>query len=194
MQDMKAMEQYAMEHGVPIIQDEGLALIKEKLIEHNCHSFLEIGTAIGRTAIVVANLVDPMRVVTIERDPEMIAQAKQNIEGYTNIQLIEGDALKVDLPKGPFDCIFIDAAKAQYIRFFTKFCPLLSENGIIISDNMNFHGMVDHPELTNNRNTKALVRKLRGYREFLKAMPDYETILYDQGDGIAVTKRKKGRV
>ena len=193
MADIKELEQYAMEHGIPIIQDEGLKLLKQKIIEYDCHSFLEIGTAIGRTALVVADLVDPMRVVTIERDPQMIEQAKANLEGHTNIQLIEGDALEVPLPKGPFDCIFIDAAKAQYIRFFTRFCPLLSENGIIISDNMNFHGLVDHPERTHNRNTKALVRKIRGYREIVMALSDYETKLYDQGDGVAITKRKKGK-
>ena len=89
-----------------------------------------------------------------------------------------------------FDCIFIDAAKAQYTRFFTKYAPLLAKNGIIISDNMEFHGLVEHPELTHNRNTKALVRKIARYREFLQALVDYQTDFYSIGDGVAVTRKR----
>lgn len=186
------MKQYAYLNQVPIMQDEGLNFLLKNIKENKCTSFLEIGTAIAMTSIQVALLDKDMRVVTIERNPDMIYQAKQNIlesECASQIQLIEGDALEVELPDGLFDCIFIDAAKAQYERFFEKYCPLLSSNGIIVSDNMNFHGLVDHPERTNNRNTKALVRKLRNYRDYLKTLEDYETEFYDIGDGVAITRR-----
>lgn len=89
-----------------------------------------------------------------------------------------------------FDCIFIDAAKAQYQRFFEKYCMHLNENGIIVSDNMNFHGLVQHPELTQNRNTRQLVRKIHDYHTYLANLSDYETAFYDYGDGVAVTRRK----
>ncbi|WP_370649585.1 O-methyltransferase, partial [uncultured Dubosiella sp.] len=79
----------------------------------------------------------------------------------------------------------------EYQRFFAKYSPILSRNGIILSDNMNFHGMVDHPERTNNRNTKHLLKKIRMYREFLKSLEDFETTFMDVGDGVAVTRRKK---
>ena len=164
----------------------------DKLLENQCLSFLELGTAIARTSIEVAKLDPRMKVVTIERNPDMIVQAKKNIEesGLSDqITLIEGDALEVDVD-GMFDCIFIDAAKAQYRRFFEKYCMHLNENGIIVSDNMNFHGLVQHPELTQNRNTRQLVRKIHDYHTYLANLSDYETAFYDYGDGVAVTRRK----
>ncbi len=189
----KDMEQYAMENHVPVIQDQGYAFLEQLIKDYHCHSFLEIGTAIALTAIRVASLSPDMKVVTIERDPRMIEQAKKNITEaglWNQITLIEGDALETEVD-GKFDCIFIDAAKAQYTRFFNKYCPLLNPDGIIVSDNMNFHGLVEHPENTHNRNTKQLVRKLKMYREYLAELPDWECELYDVGDGIAVARRKK---
>lgn len=185
---------YAKENHIPVMFEDGLAFLIQLVRENETRSFLEIGTAIAKTAITVASLSENMQVVTIERDPEMIEQAKINIANSDvtrQIQLIEGDANEVDLPSQEFDCIFIDAAKAQYQRFFAKYSPLLSQDGIIISDNMNFHGMVENPELTHNRNTKHLVRKIRAYREFLKDLDGFETEFYDVGDGVAVTRRKK---
>lgn len=194
MKEMNNLVEYAHENHVPIMMDDGLQFLLEQMKRNHCTSFLEIGTAIGRTSLMVRSQFDDIRIVTIERDPQMIEQAKINFEGISNIQLIEGDALEVNLSKKEsFDCIFIDAAKAQYTRFFAKYSPLLSKNGIIVSDNMDFHGLVAHPERTNNRNTKALVKKIRRYKEFLNALVDYETEFYSIGDGIAVTKRRQAR-
>ena len=125
----KEMNEFAKANHVPVMMDEGVELLIAKVKEYNCKSFLELGTAIARTAIRVASLDPEMRVVTIERNPEMIEQAKINIKqsGYQNqITLIEGDALEVELPDQKFDFIFIDAAKAQYTRFFKKYSPLSS--------------------------------------------------------------------
>lgn len=188
------MKTYAVLNHVPVMQDDGLMVLLDAVEENDCSSFLELGTAIAKTAILIASIREDMRVVTIERDPKMIMAAKENIERSgvkDRITLVEGDALLIEGIEGPFDCIFIDAAKAQYQRFFEKYSPLLSENGIIVSDNMNFHGLVAHPERTNNRNTRSLVKKLAGYHEYLKNLNDYETIFYDLGDGVAITRRKK---
>lgn len=194
MKDIEKIVEYAHENRVPIMMDDGLDFLLEQIKKYNCHSFLEIGTAVGRTSLMVNTLFDDMRIVTIERNPEMIAQAKENFKDCPNITLIEGDALEVSLPKDElFDCIFIDAAKAQYTRFFAKYAPLLSKNGIIVSDNMEFHGLVEHPERTNNRNTKALVKKIRRYKEFLNALVDYHTEFYSIGDGIALTRKRDAR-
>ena len=193
MQLKDKMNEYAKENHVPVMKDGGIELLIQAVKENDCHSFLELGTAIARTTILIASLQEDMRVVTIERNPDMIAQAKMNIaeSGLADrIQLIEGDALEVENPQGSFDCIFIDAAKAQYQRFFSKYAPLLSPNGIIVSDNMNFHGLVQHPERTNNRNTKQLVRKIQKYHDFLSALEDYDTEFFDVGDGVAITRRK----
>ena len=193
MSTYKDMEQYAMENHVPVIQDEGFEFLKQLILENNFHSLLEIGTAIGYTAIRAAGLFDDMKVITIERNPDMIEQAKKNITEaglWDKITLIEGDALNTEV-EGEFDCIFIDAAKAQYQRFFNRYCPLLKPDGIIVSDNMNFHGLVEHPENTHNRNTKQLVHKIQMYRDFLQELPDWECEFYNYGDGIAVARRKK---
>lgn len=193
MNNFKDMNEYAAEHQVPILQEEGMELLIKKIQEYDCHSFLEIGTAIGKTSLIVAGLKPDMKVVTIERNPEMIEQAKENFFDSPfrdKIHLIEGDALDVQLRES-FDCIFIDAAKSQYIRFFEKFCPLLTQDGIIITDNMNFHGLVAHPERTHNRSTKQLVRKIKAYEEYLKSLREFETTFYPDGDGIALTKRRK---
>ena len=187
------MKEYAMDHAVPVMMDEGQEFLISKIKEHKCKSFLEIGTAIAKTSIMVASLDKDMRVVTIERNPDMIEQAKINIDKADcsdRSHLIEGDALEVENPQGPFDCIFIDAAKAQYIRFFEKYCPLLSDNGIIITDNMEFHGLVKHPENTKNRNTRQLVLKIQKYHDYLEQLADYQTEFYSIGDGIALTRRK----
>ena len=187
------MKEYAMDHAVPVMMDEGQEFLISKIKEYKCKSFLEIGTAIAKTSIMVASLDKDMRVVTIERNPDMIEQAKINIDKAdcsNQIQLIEGDALEVENPQGPFDCIFIDAAKAQYIRFFEKYCPLLSDNGIIITDNMEFHGLIKHLENTKNTNTRQLVLKIQKYHDYLEQLVDYRTEFYSIGDVIALTRRK----
>lgn len=190
----KTMKEYAQQNQVPVMMDAGEALLIKTIKDYNCHSFLELGTAIAKTSIRVSELFDDMRVVTIERNPDMIEQAKINIANSKypdRITLIEGDALEVEIKNQKFDCIFIDAAKAQYIRFFEKYSPLLSDNGIIVTDNMYFHGFVENPELTHNRNTRQLVGKIRRYHDYLHSLEDYETELYHIGDGVSITRRKQ---
>lgn len=193
MSSMDELTWYGIVHQVPILQAEGLDYMEDYLKTHSVSSFLEIGTAIGRTALRAAKINPNCRIITIERKPEMIQEARKNFEKYDTahqIELIEGDARVVPIPARTFDCIFIDAAKNQYRTFFERFAPMLEKDGVIISDNMNFHGMVDHPERTNNRHTRALLRRIREYREFLASLEDYETEFLEIGDGIAVTRRK----
>ncbi|MCF0106716.1 MAG: O-methyltransferase [Holdemanella sp.] len=190
----KTMKEYAQQNQIPVMLDAGEDFLIKTIVENNCHSFLEIGTAIAKTSIAVSILFDDMHVVTIERNQDMINQAKINIANSAHperITLIEGDALDVDLGNQMFDCIFIDAAKAQYIRFFEKYAKHLNENGIIITDNMLFHGFVENPELTHNRNTRQLVGKIRRYHDYLHSLEEYETELFHVGDGVSITRRKK---
>ena len=189
---MSDLEQYAKEHQVPIMMDGGLKFLLEKLQENQCLSFLELGTAIARTSIEVAKLDPRMKVVTIERNPDMIVQAKKNIEesGLSDqITLIEGDALEVDVD-GMFDCIFIDAAKAQYQRFFEKYVPYLKEDGFVLVDNLDFHGMIfDIPNIK-NRNTRALVRKIKRFKDWIFSNEEYDAHYVQVGDGLCIITRK----
>lgn len=187
------LTQYGIVHLVPILQADSMAYMEGLIQEHQPKTFLEIGTAIGRTAIQAASLVKDLQVVTIEKNPEMAQIARENImnsDVADRILLIEGDANEVEIPQIEYDFIFIDAAKGQYRRFFERYSPLLSQNGIIVSDNMFFHGLVEHPERTNNRHTKGLIKRLKAYRDFLEGLPDFETTILETGDGLALTRRR----
>ena len=189
---MSDLEQYAKEHQVPIMMDGGLKFLLEKLQEKQCLSFLELGTAIARTSIEVAKLDPRMKVVTIERNPDMIVQAKKNIEesGLSDqITLIEGDALEVDVD-GMFDCIFIDAAKGQYPDYLQKVLPLLADDGIILADNVLFRGYVMSEEKPPRR-YKTIVKRLREYIAMVSDKDKFTTEIFENGDGLALTKRLK---
>ena len=118
--------------------------------------------------------------------------AKENIEAFNlgnRIDVIFGDALDVEID-GTYDLIFIDAAKSQYIKFFEKFKYNLDENGVIVTDNLEFHGLVKDSSNC-SRNTKQLVNKIKKYVEFLKNNEEFETDFFSIGDGISISKIKK---
>lgn len=197
MNTFDELTRYGIVHLVPILQADSMEYMESLLKSLKPKWFLEIGTAIGRTAITAAMTVEDLHVVTIEKDPEMAAVARENIRKAgleDRVMLIEGDALETVIPKESYDLIFIDAAKGQYQRFFERYTPYLSEDGVVVSDNMFFHGLVQHPERTNNRHTKGLIKRLQRYRAFLESLDDFETEILDMGDGIALTRRKKQHV
>ncbi|WP_246940659.1 O-methyltransferase [Bacillus pinisoli] len=186
------MEQYAKEHQVPIMELVGIEALLQfiRLIEPK--SILEIGTAIGYSSIRMAKAVQDVKVVTIERDDERYQKALYYIKQANmeeQIQVILGDALEVNLEQS-FDVIFIDAAKGQYTRFFEKYEKLLAKNGVIISDNVLFKGLVAENN-TENKRIKSLVKKIQGYNEWLMNHPDYHTTILPIGDGIAISKKKR---
>lgn len=187
------MEKYAMKNEVPVLQDAGSDFIADYIKNHEIKNILEIGTAIGTSSIRFAKIRDNIHVTTIEIDSARYAQAVKNVESEglkEKITLILGDALTAEI-KGKFDLIFIDAAKAQYINFFNRYSPLLAEKGVIISDNLSFHGMVEDLSLTHNYSTIKLVKKIRKYIDFLKTNENFETEFFKVGDGIGVSRRKK---
>ncbi|MEY8309757.1 O-methyltransferase [Erysipelotrichaceae bacterium 51-3] len=197
MNTFDELTRYGIVHLVPILQADSMEYMESLLKSLKPKWFLEIGTAIGRTAITAAMTVEDLHVVTIEKDPEMAALARENIRKAgleDRVLLIEGDALETEIPKESYDLIFIDAAKGQYQRFFERYTPYLSEDGVVVSDNMFFHGLVQHPERTNNRHTKGLIKRLQRYRTFLESLDDFETEILEMGDGIALTRRKKQHV
>lgn len=176
---------------VPILSDDGLLFLVETLQKYNVQSILEIGSAVGYSAIAMATYTGA-KVTTIEREPDLHALAVKNVQSFgleEQVTLILGDALEVELdPNHRFDAIFIDAAKAQYEKFFTKYEPYLSPQGIIITDNLNFH----HVDIeVVSRGTKNLVKRLEAFKQFLKEHPDYDSELFDIGDGMSISKRNR---
>lgn len=186
------IKKYAKEHNVPIMQDEGIDFICNYIKEHNIKRVLEIGSAIGYSAIRFASVKDDVFVTTIERDIDRYNEAVKNIRDNNlrdRITIYNADALNIEI-NGLYDLIFIDAAKSQYIKFFDKYKANLALNGVIISDNLSFHGIVDNPSLTNNRNTRQLVGKIKNYITFLENNDEFNTTFYKLGDGISVSIRK----
>lgn len=187
------IKEKALENHIPIMKDEGIEFIQKFILENDIHSILEIGSAVGYSAISFASVKSDILVTTIERDDTRYKEAVENIKAMNlenRITIHHKDALEFDL-KGTYDLIFIDAAKSQYIKFFEKYKDNLSDNGVIITDNLSFHGMVEDITLTHNRNTRQLVGKIRNYIEFLKNNQEFDTIFYKIGDGVSVSKRKK---
>lgn len=182
------LKEYAKDHHIAIINDDGLLFLRELIINKKVNKVLEIGTAIGYSALNMASL--GCHVTTFERDEELYKIAKNNIEKYdfdSQIEVILHDATKPYEFTNKFDLIFIDGAKAQYKKFFTNFGKALNDNGIIVTDNLAFHNL--KPENV-SRHTRQLLRKLDDFKNFLKENPFYETTFYDVGDGMSISKRR----
>lgn len=191
---IKDLEAYAKENHVPIMEHDGIEFLTNYIKDHEeIAHILEIGCAIGYSAIRMALIRDNIHITTIERDRERYLKAVENVKAFhleERITILFQDALEVQLD-GKYDLIFIDAAKSQYIKFFEKFTPLLNENGVVFSDNLLFHGYTKQKERIESKNLRQLVQKIRKYITYLEDNPNYTTQFYKIGDGIAVTKRKK---
>ena len=187
------MEEYASEHNVPIIEKESIAFIMKYIKAHNIKNVLEIGSAIGYSAILMASATQDVTVTTIERDNARYIECLKNVKkcGFDKkINVVFQDALEVNLSNVEYDLIFIDAAKGQYTKFFEKFKYFLSKDGAIITDNLKFHGYVGKSSRIESKNLKSLVGKIEDYIEFLKDNPEFDTKFYDLGDGLSVSTWK----
>ena len=192
MNDIDNIKLYAAKNSIPIMRDGGIEFICQYIKEHKIKNILEIGTAIGFSAIEFAQVATDVHVTTIELDIDRHIKALQNIHDSNldgRIKAINADALHIDLDD-TFDMIFIDAAKGQYINFFEKYKANLAPGGVFISDNLSFHGMVEDLTLTHNYSTIKLVKKIRKYIKFLKENTEFVTDFYKNGDGISVSTRK----
>ena len=187
------MEQYAAEYNVPIIEKESIAFIMKFIKSNNVKEILEIGSAIGYSSILMATVSDDIKITTIERDETRYMECLKNVKkcGMQNkIDVVCQDALEVNLSGVAYDLIFIDAAKGQYTKFFEKYKYFLKPSGVIISDNLKFHGHVGNRNNIASRNLKQLVGKIENYIDFLKDNEEFETKFYDVGDGLSVSIRK----
>ena len=188
---LRDMEIFAKENEVPISQPESIRLIEVLLKMMGAKKILEVGTAIGYSAIRMASACGG-EVVTIELSEEMADLAEANIERcgfHERINVIRGDGVQVleNLQgEGVFDAIFVDAAKGQYMEFFPNCMRLLRKGGVLISDNVLYKGMTATDELVVRRKI-TIVRRLRAYLEMLKENKELSTALLPVGDGIALS-------
>lgn len=189
---IKEIETYANKNNIPIMLPDGINYLCKYINEHQIKNILEIGTAIGYSAIRMALVNDQITITTIEKDEERYNLAQQNINKFkleNRINPLLGDALDVEVT-GEYDLIFIDASKGQSINFFNKYKKLLATNGIIITDNLSFHGLVENPELALTKNQKGLVKRIEKFIDFLDNNSEFTTTYINVGDKISISKRK----
>ena len=188
------LKKEAREKGVPIIQDQGLEFLLSLIEENGCRDILELGTAVGYSAIMMTKLSKDIRVVTLERDKDLHEQALVNIsnEGLEKQITPILTEIRGYQTSDLFDLIFVDAGKAHYMEYTEQFIGNLKEDGIMVYDNLNFHGMYKDPDLIRNRNTKALVKKLNKFYNDIIGDERFRCEMYREiGDGILVLRRKR---
>ena len=193
-QKLNEMREYAKLNHVPIINDDGLSFLKTIIALYKPKNILEIGTAIGDSSSIMSMTSDST-VYTIERDEVMYNEAKKNISDLNldgKVNIIFDDALNSfdKLSDKKFDMIFIDAAKSQYTKFFELYTPLLNKGGIVVCDNMYFHNLVNSDLESLSKNVRNMVKKLQMFHEFLLNNDNYETSIFDIGDGISISISK----
>lgn len=191
---LKEIENYAKENKIPIMLPDGIEFICNYIEKNNINTILEIGTAIGYSAIRMALVNSNITITTIERDQERYNEANKNIQKFnlnTRITTILDDASNVELPGSKYDLIFIDASKGHSIDFFNKFQSNLNKNGTIITDNLSFHGLVENESLAITKNQKGLVKRIKKFINFLDTNEEFTTKYINVGDKISISKRKK---
>lgn len=189
------MEQFAQEHHVPIMQLAGIESLNQLLRIQKPKQILEIGTAIGYSAIRMAQALPQCEIVTIERDEARVQYAKQFIARSAEadrIKVIEGDALEVEVEgiQSTFDAVFIDAAKGQYMKFFEKYSPLVPSGGVLYIDNMYMHGLSDLDIKDVPRRKRTMIRNLKTFSDWIMAHPDYTSAFFPVGDGLLICLKR----
>lgn len=188
---LKKLETSARQRNIPIMLPDGIAYLCNYIKENNVKSILEIGSAIGYSAIKMALVSPDIKITTIEKDKERYQEALENIKSFNllnRITIINDDAINTNITD-TFDLIFIDASKGHNIDFFNKYSNNLKENGTIITDNLSFHGLVEDESLAVTRNQRGLVKKIKLFISFLDNNKEFTTTYIPVGDKISISKR-----
>jgi predicted O-methyltransferase YrrM len=190
------LEKYANENHIPIIHPEVAQFLILILKMKKPLNILEVGTAIGYSALIMAyGTQGKANITTIEKRQDMIDIAMNNINSsyYSGkIEILEGDAEEI-LPKltGKYDFIFLDASKGHYLDFFRDCSKLLNDDGLIVSDNVLYKGMVASDELVVRRK-KTIVKRMRQYLKYISDLEGFITSVLPLGDGVALTYKEGG--
>lgn len=191
--ELKKIKQKALEQHIPIIMDDTLEIIEKELTQYKPNRILEIGTAVGYSAICFSEFLSENGIIdTIEREHERVIEAKENIkkaEVENKINIIEGDAVEI-LPtlNGKYDVVFIDASKGKYPFFLKEALRMLAPSGIIFADNVLYKGYVMSDY--NKHKQRTAVRNLREFLAELQENKELETKILEVGDGLAIAKKK----
>ena len=193
-QELEKIKQKALEEHIPIIMDETLEVIEKYLNKNKPNRILEIGTAVGYSAICFTQFLAENGVIdTIEREADRVEEAKKNIklaEVENKINIYEGDAVEI-LPtlNNKYDVVFIDAAKGKYPFFLKEALRMVNKDGIIFADNILYKGYVMSDY--NKHKQRTAVRNLREYIKEVSENPNLGTEILEVGDGLAVSRIKE---
>ncbi len=191
--ELEKIKEKALEAHIPIIMDDTLEVMEKYLKEEKPQRILEIGTAVGYSAICFTEFLAENGVIdTIERDTERVQEARENIKKTqveSKINIYEGDAVEI-LPtlNEKYDAVFIDAAKGKYPFFLKEALRMIKPNGIIFADNILYKGYVMSDY--NKHKQRTAVRNLREYIKEVSENPNLETEILEVGDGLAISKIK----
>ena len=196
---LDALERKALSDEVPIIRPDMQSFLKVLLSVHRPERILEVGTAVGFSAILMAqNTDDTCQITTIEKYEKRIPEARENfrLAGLeSRITLLEGDALEVmGRLSEPYDMVFMDAAKGQYIHFLPEALRLLRTGGILISDNVLQDGDIIESHYAVERRNRTIYKRMREYLYVLKHTQGLLTSIVPVGDGAAVTVKQQERI
>ena len=189
--ELSLIEEYAKEAYVPIMLKDGIEYLCNYIKENNIKNILEVGSAIGYSAIKMALVSEDITITTIEKDENRYNMAVDNIHKFNldkRINIILGDAKEVELTD-KYDLIFIDASKGNNIYFFEKFTNNLAQDGVIITDNLSFHGRVEDASLITSKNQLGIVKKIKTFIEYLDNNKEFTTTYVSVGDKIAISKK-----
>jgi len=182
----------ALKDSVPIMESDTLYYIVELCQNNQIKTMLEVGTAVGYSASVLAYYNPQLKIVTLERDQARFDEAKENIAqmGLSNrISQVLTDAREYNTDE-MFDLILLDGPKAHNQELLERYEKNLNPKGIVIVDDVYFHGYCDNPSLIQTRRLRVLVRKLNKFKEDLEKNPDYEVTYLQAGDGLLIAKRR----
>jgi predicted O-methyltransferase YrrM len=190
------LEQDALASDVPIIRQDMQSFLKMLLALHRPKKILEVGTAVGFSALLMAACTEPdCQITTIEKYEKRIPLARKNFADAGmehRIELLEGDAMEImRTMEGPYDMIFMDAAKGQYIHFLPETMRLLRVGGVLVSDNVLQDGDIIESHYAVERRNRTIYKRMREYLYVLKHNDALVTSIVPVGDGAAVTVKQK---
>jgi len=188
----KRMREHARREEIPILSAECARFLSQLIRISRAENVLEIGTAIGYSALKMAD-AGASRVVSVERSQALCEKARAYVKehGEANVEIVCADATRLDPAtlKGPFDFLFIDAAKAQYGAFFDRYGEHVAKGGLIVIDNVLFQGM--NLEQETNKNIRQLIRKIDRFNRDVMHRDEYDCAVHPLGDGLMVCVKKE---
>ncbi len=188
--EIREIEDFAHKNSVPIMERESLEVLKYVIKIHKPKKILELGTAIGYSAIVMATLDNEIKITTMDRSEKFVSYAVENIKKFNledRIEIVFGEIDEnLDKLSDTYDLIMFDAGKSHYSEYFDKTMRLIDNGGIIFSDNVLFKGLIANDDLVPRRQ-RTITRNMREYLEFLTNSPGISSVVLPVGDGLAIS-------